>query len=175
MRPVPPRVRTADAGAPAAYAAAAPAASVTRTGCEVVVSQAPLGTRLKDTAARARAPWLMFLRPGVVLDSGWTEELTRLVEHAELSGTPDARAAVFRRSAPLNAMRSPLLDALDAIKLALGARPSPDQGLIIFGRLYERLGGHRGDAADAETDLLARLGRKRIVVLKSGATKLVAN
>jgi len=37
MRPVPPRVRTADAGAPAAYAAAAPAASVTRTGCEVVV------------------------------------------------------------------------------------------------------------------------------------------
>jgi hypothetical protein len=46
---------------------------------------------------------------------------------------------------------------------------SPDQGLVISRRLYDELEGHRDKAADPEADLIARLGRRRILMLRSGA------
>jgi hypothetical protein len=45
---------------------------------------------------------------------------------------------------------------------------SPDQGLVISRRLYDELGGHRDAANDPEADLLARLGRRRVLMLRSG-------
>ena len=57
---------------------------------------------------------------------------------------------------------------------ALGARPDPQQGLLISKKLYERFGGHRGGDADPERGLLRRLGGRRIVMLRSG-TKLAAD
>ena len=143
-------------------------------GCEAVVLHAPLGARLKEAAARSRAPWLMFLQPGVMLDTGWMDETTRFIEQADLAGSSDTLAAVFRRSAPLAAKASPLREGLSMIKLALFGRPSPTQGLLILRRLYDRLGGHRGDDANTETDLLGRLGRKRTVTLRTGAVKVIA-
>jgi hypothetical protein len=50
---------------------------------------------------------------------------------------------------------------------ALGARPRPEQGLLIAKEFYAALGGHSETAADAETDLIARIGRRRIVRLPS--------
>jgi hypothetical protein len=41
--------------------------------------------------------------------------------------------------------------------------------LLIAKRLYERLGGHFGEDADPEKKLLRRLGRRRIVMLRSRA------
>ena len=63
-----------------------------------------------------------------------------------------------------------LIEALTLLRLALGGRPKPQQGLIIARHLYDALGGHR-DHADPEADLLRRLGR-RIVVLRGGAAQL---
>ena len=56
-------------------------------GCEIAVSDAPLGARLKKAAATARGTWLMFLRPGVVLDGSWVEEAARAIDTAILRGT----------------------------------------------------------------------------------------
>jgi hypothetical protein len=42
-------------------------------------------------------------------------------------------------------------------------------------RLYDELGGHRAAAADPETDLLRRLGRRRIVLLRSATLHAPAN
>jgi hypothetical protein len=49
---------------------------------------------------------------------------------------------------------------------ALGARPRPQQGLLISKTLYETLGGHHGDG-NPESSFLRRLGRRRIVMLRS--------
>ncbi|HUI95228.1 MAG TPA: glycosyltransferase, partial [Xanthobacteraceae bacterium] len=68
-------------------------------GCAIMVSGAPLAARLKAAAGAARGSWLMFLRPGVVLDAAWVEEATRLIEDAALRGIVEAQAAVFRRAA----------------------------------------------------------------------------
>jgi glycosyltransferase involved in cell wall biosynthesis len=127
-------------------------------GCNFIALDGTTAQRLKTAAAKARAPWLLFLRPGTLLDAPWTGDVQRFLE---LTARPD-RAAVFRRGAP---MQSGLREALSLLAGALGARPRPDQGLLIAKEFYSALGGHSETAADAETDLIRRIGRRRIVRL----------
>src|ERR1700692_1911590 len=54
-------------------------------GCRYIASNAPVGARLRAAAADARAPWLLFLRPGVVPDATWIDEVRRFVHDSELS------------------------------------------------------------------------------------------
>jgi hypothetical protein len=139
-------------------------------GCRFVARPAPLGERLNSATALARAPWLMFLQPGVVPDSTWIDEAARFMQQAQAAEGGTARAAVFR---PAPAGRSAIVEGLALIAAALIVRAMPAQGLLISKRLYEELGGHRADRADPESDLLRRLGRRRIVMLRCGAN--VAN
>jgi glycosyltransferase involved in cell wall biosynthesis len=129
-------------------------------GCNFFVLDDTTARRLKTAARKARARWLLFLRPGTILDAPWTGDARRFVE---LTARPDS-AAVFRRGAP---MQSGLRDALSLLASALGARPRPEQGLLIAKEFYVALGGHSETAADAETDLIRRIGRRRIVRLPS--------
>jgi hypothetical protein len=136
-------------------------------GCDIVVSRAPLATRLKSAASTAKGTWLLFLRPGVVLDAAWLEEVTRVVENAVMRGTVDTHAAVFRRAPPDTAEPLPR-QLLGVLATALHG-PHPDQGLLISRQAYDRIGGHRAEAADPERDLLRRLGRRRIATLRTAA------
>jgi len=129
-------------------------------GCGLVVAPGPLGLRLKTAVAQARAPWLLFLRPGIVLETPWIGETTSFIERA----VPGIRAAVFRRGAPA---QSGVREALSLLATALGARPRPEQGLIISQDFYRQVGGHSEQAADPETDLIRRIGRRRIAALSS--------
>jgi glycosyltransferase involved in cell wall biosynthesis len=137
-------------------------------GCDIVVSRAPLAARLKSAAASARGTWLLFLRPGVVLDAAWLEEVARVVETAVLRGTVGTHAAVFRRAPPDPG--EPLARQIFAMIAAALRGPDPDQGLLISRQCYDRVGGHRPDAADPERDLVRRLGRRHIVTLRTAAT-----
>ena len=134
-------------------------------GCEFLKLDQPLGARLSAAAKAARGPWLLFLRPGIVLDPRWVGETRRFIELTRDS----ERAAVFRRGA---AAPSPLRDALTQALAALGAKPRPEQSLLISRRFYDALGGYRADANDPEADLVLRIGRKRITRL---ATAVHAN
>jgi glycosyltransferase involved in cell wall biosynthesis len=136
-------------------------------GCELMWSDAPLAARLRSAAAAARGNWLMFLRPGVVLDPSWVEEAARTIDHAVRRGTAGSQAAVFRRAADADFGLSRQLIALLA---AAWRGPCPEQGLLISRAAYERLGGHRDGVADPEADLLRRIGRRRIMTLRSAAT-----
>ena len=155
-------VIVADAGSNDATAMIADAA-----GCRIDVMRAPLGRRLRQAAAGARATWLLFLRPGAVPDWTWIEETRRFIEQAELSGRADARAAAFRRIGEAETFGSAIVEGLGLIAAALGAQPRPQQGLLISTTLYQQIGGHRGEDADPERALLRRLGRGRIVMLRS--------
>jgi glycosyltransferase involved in cell wall biosynthesis len=159
-------VIVADAGSTDATAEVADMA-----GCELIVSKAPLALRLQEAAQRARAKWLMFLRPGVVLDATWIEEACLFVEQTEGKRPADMQAAVFRRAPAVVDSRPFVIEALAILRYALSRRPHPEQGLLICKRLYDKLGGHRGDMADPEADLLVRLGRKRTIMLRSSAVK----
>jgi hypothetical protein len=133
-------------------------------GCRMVASADPLATRLRTTAAGARAGWLMFLRPGIVPDRLWADETMRFIEASDGS-----QAAVFRPATAPAGERPLIFDALALLRAALGGRPRPEQGLVIAKSLYESLGGHRDNEANPESALIGRLGR-RIVILRSGAS-----
>ena len=135
-------------------------------GCEILTSKAPLGVRLRDATAKAKASWVMFLRPGVVLDAAWVEEAGRFIGQAEMRGAPEAAAAVFR---PVAGTERPLLlEAWSLVRLALSAKTAAEQGLIVSKVLYDQVGRHR-DVNDPEKDLLTRIGRRRLTLLRSRA------
>jgi glycosyltransferase involved in cell wall biosynthesis len=157
-------VIVADAGSSDATTLIADAA-----GCRVDVTPAPRGCRLRQAAASARAAWLLFLQPGAVPDWTWIEETRRFIEHTELSGHSNARAAAFRRTGDADTLGSAVMEGLGLIAAALGAQPRPQLGLLISKTLYERFGGHLGEDADPEGKFLRRLGRRRIVMLRSRA------
>ena len=52
---------------------------------------------------------------------------------------------------------------------ALGARPRPQQGLLIARKFYDALGGHSEAAADPEAELVRRIGRRRLITLPAKA------
>jgi hypothetical protein len=135
-------------------------------GCKFMVVQGLLCQPLKAAAAAARAPWLLFLRPGIVLDAAWIGEARRFVERS----AKESGAAVFRRAAPGQVGLSELWALVAA---ALGAPPRPEQGLLVGHQFYDAIGGHCESAADPETDLIRRIGRRRITTLAAAAVRLV--
>ncbi len=126
-------------------------------GCRFLLSEEPLGARLRAAAGIARGEWLMFLRPGIVPGSNWIDETIAFVQQA----TDQPRAAVF--AAEING----LLTRLSRIVSPL---PHPEQGLILRKSFYDELGGHQPSANDPEADLLRRIGRSRLITLRATVT-----
>ena len=130
-------------------------------GCRFLVQPRGLrGARLAAAAATARADWLWFLTPGSVPEPGWLEATERFIRTHD-GDTASAQAAVLGRRSAGTGLR----EAFRLLTAALGARPDPQQGLLIHKSLYRSLGGHDPTSAEPETALLRTLGRKRIEVL----------
>ena len=123
-------------------------------GCQFQSSDAPLGQRLKGAVAASRGGWLLFLPAGSVPDMSWVEAVQSHIAQGNVD-----RAAAFRANAP---------GLFGALRASLGRR-KPEHGLLIARRSYDALGGHdAGD--DADTALLRKLGRRRIVTLSAAVT-----
>ena len=132
-------------------------------GCRFMAFKGTRAAALAAGARQARAPWLMFLHAGAVLDSGWIEETAQFVERVSAGGKP--RAGIFRYA------RSPYADPRlsDGIKYLarMIAGPSAEQGLLIARDHYERLGGYAPDGRRPEARLLRQLGRSSRTLLRS--------
>ncbi len=116
-----------------------------------------LGAGSSAAAATARGEWLMFLRPGIVPGPSWIDETIAFVQQAT-----DQRAAAFAME--INGVVAWLSRAFSSL-------PRAEQGLILRRSFYDELGGHRADAADAEADLLRRIGRRRLATLRTTVTR----
>src|SRR3954453_23340878 len=132
-------------------------------GCRFMAFEGTRAAALAAGARQARSPWLMFLHPGAVLDSGWNEETTQFIQGVPASGRP--RDGIFRYA------RSPYSDSGFRDGLKFVARmitgPSAEQGLLIARDHYERLGGYRPDSRRSEARLLRQLGRSARTTLRS--------
>jgi hypothetical protein len=132
-------------------------------GCHFLPFKGTRAAALAAGARQARAPWLMFLHAGAVLDSGWIEETSQFIQNVSSSSRP--RAGIFRYA------RSPYAESQwsDGFKFVarMIAGPSAEQGLLIARDHYERLGGYAPDARRSEAKLLRRLGRSSRTMLRS--------
>jgi glycosyltransferase involved in cell wall biosynthesis len=133
-------------------------------GCRFLSLPGPPGARLSAAAQQARGAWLLFLQPGAVLDPEWVAEVERFLMGA---GGGKRIAATFRTQR--NEERSLSAQFLGLLRQALGARPRPEQGLLLTKADYSRLGGHTDDTPNPASALLRRIGRQRIVVLRAAA------
>jgi hypothetical protein len=133
------------------------------SGCRFLRFEGPRSAALAAGAKQARSPWLMFLRPGAVLDTGWIEETSQFMQAVALSGRP--RAAIFRYARSHYA-ETGLRDRLHLLARKLRG-PLADQGLLIARDHYERLGGYAPDDPRSEARLLRQLGRSSRAMLRS--------
>lgn len=133
-------------------------------GCRFLALPGSLAARLSAAAKEARGPWLLFLRPGAVLDADWVADVERFLMSAADEGA--AKAAAFRPQAADG--RSVWRQLLQLLRQACGGAPSPDHGLLLPKTTYEKYGGHGVAGDDPERQLIRRIGRRNIALLRSG-------
>ena len=143
-------------------------------GCHFLKGPHDPGARLRAAAQQARGAWLLFLDPAAILPEGWMREVRAFVETMERSGLAEKRAATFRLGYEGFGLTPRLAETAAAARLAVIGRPRPEQGLLIARRFYDRLGGH-GDGKKAQERLLARIGRRELVTLRTRIVLAAAN
>jgi len=139
-----------------------------QAGARVIVSQPGRGCQLRAGADAARFGWLLFLHGDTVLEPGWEHELGAFIERVEMGRHPEA-AAVFRFALDDTGLAPRIVERGVALRTTALRLPYGDQGLAMSRRLYDRLGGFRDVPLMEDVDMIRRLGRARIAVLRSKA------
>lgn len=139
-------------------------------GCEFEVLAKGEGARFAHGARLARkSPWLLFLNASTVLEPGWHQDVQNFIERVERSGQTNRCAAAFRLKLDAFGFGARLSEFGALVRSRVLAMPNGDQGLLISRRFYEELGGHRDLPGMADLDLVRRIGRNRIRLLRSSA------
>lgn len=103
-------------------------------GCEFLSGPVDEVARRKLAARAARGSWLLFVRPGAVLEEGWTREVRGFIDRS-VHGR-GARAATFRLAVEGAGLWPRLSEIAAATRFAFMRRTRDDQGLLIDKRVY---------------------------------------
>ncbi|HKY17790.1 MAG TPA: glycosyltransferase [Rhizomicrobium sp.] len=135
-------------------------------GAHIVHARKGRGSQLAEGAAMAKSDWLLFLHPQTALEPGWELEAESFIDQA-LMERP--RAAVFRFALEDFGGEARRAEAKASLRTSLFALPYGDQGLLIPKRLYQKVGGYRALTDMEDADMVRRIGRRRLVSLRSRA------
>jgi glycosyltransferase involved in cell wall biosynthesis len=116
--------------------------------------------------ALARSDWFLFLHPETALEPGWDSEAESFLHQAR-PGRPAAAVFKFAREEFGSSARR--AEARAALRAAVFGLAYGDQGLLIPRRLYQKIGGYRALPAMEDIDIVRRIGRRRLVRLRSRA------
>lgn len=136
-------------------------------GCRLLEAPRGRGTQLKAGGEAARGDWLLFLHADTVLAEGWWREAATFMAREQSGG--QARAAAFTFVLADEGVRPRMLERLVALRCALFALPYGDQALLVPRTLYRALGGYRELPLMEDVELVRRIGRRRLVMLRSAA------
>ncbi len=145
------------------------------TGCDLMAGSGGAWARCAIGAAAAqRGDFLMFLRPGVLLDPGWESDFQAMVERRLRHG--DSRfAAVFRLASDDDTLGGSLKHYLLRLFGRCAGVTYPDQGLIISRGYFRELGGFARRDGLAGVDLIRRVGRRRLLRLRTPVVRVISD
>jgi glycosyltransferase involved in cell wall biosynthesis len=138
-------------------------------GAHLVHARNNRSEQMIKAAAVAKSDWLLFLHPQTALEPGWEVEAESFIDQAVMERP---RAAVFRFALEDFGGEARRAEAKANMRSALFALPYGDQGLLIPKRLYLKLGGYRALTDVEDADLVRRIGRRRLVFLRSRAINI---
>lgn len=137
-------------------------------GATVLAATPSRGGQLDLGARSARMPWLLFLHADTVLEPGWEREAADFMQRVD--GQPHApMAASFCYKLDDTGLAPRWLEAMVRLRCWLFALPFGDQGLLMPRRLYQDLGGYAPLPIMEDVDIVRRLGRRRLAMLRSCA------
>lgn len=142
-------------------------------GAEFIRAPKGRGAQLAAGADAARSDWLLFLHADTVLQAGWEQEAASFMERVD-SGKRPPTAAAFSFALDDFGARPRFVEKMVALRCALFRMPYGDQGLLIPRRLYASLGGYRPLPLMEDVDFARRLGRRRLVMMRSRAVTSAA-
>jgi glycosyltransferase involved in cell wall biosynthesis len=138
-------------------------------GAHIVGAGKNRSAQLIAGAELARSDWILFLLPESALEPGWEVEAESFMAQA-MPERP--RAATFRFAVEDFGGEARRAEAKANLRAWLLALPYGDQGLLIPRRLYRKLGGYRALARLEDADLVRRIGRRRLVLLRARAVNV---
>ena len=136
------------------------------TGAHITKGGKTRGERLNAGARSARSDWLLFLHPETALEPGWEAEVESFLSRVTLE---HPRAATFRFAVDDFGSSARRREIYAALRCWLFGLPYGNQGLLIPKRLYQKLGGYRELNSFEDADMVRRIGRRRLVMLRSRA------
>jgi rSAM/selenodomain-associated transferase 2 len=137
-------------------------------GATIVHAARGRGVQLAAGAAQARFPWLLFLHADTVLADGWHREAQTFIERVDAGHRPRS-AAAFRFALDDLGFKPRALESLVTWRCTLFRLPYGDQGLLLPQALYREVGGHKPMPLMEDVDLVRRLGRQRMAILRTEA------
>lgn len=137
-------------------------------GAQFLKCERGRGNQLSAGADSARSDWLLFVHADTVLQPGWEQEASVFMERVD-SGARPVAAASFSFALDDFGAKPRMLEAIVNLRCALFRFPYGDQGLLIPKRLYKTVGGYRPLPLMEDVDLVRRLGRKQLVMMRSKA------
>jgi rSAM/selenodomain-associated transferase 2 len=137
-------------------------------GADLLKVEPGRGGQMAAGARKARSEWLLFLHADTLLQPGWEQEAVAFMERVD-SGERPLAAAAFQFALDDYGFKPRLLENLVGLRCTLLRFPYGDQGLLIPRRLYDEVGGHKPLPLMEDVDLVRRLGRRRMVMLRSRA------
>jgi rSAM/selenodomain-associated transferase 2 len=137
-----------------------------QAGAEIVRCERGRGRQLIAGAAAARSPWLLFLHADSVLEAGWEREASAFIGRVDAGERP-LSAAAFGFALDDLGFKPRMIEGGVALRCTLLRLPYGDQALLIPRRLYEEIGGFRPLPLMEDVDIVRRLGRRRVVILRA--------
>ena len=129
--------------------------------CGATVTAAPRGrgSQMAAGIAATTSPWVLLLHADTRLQPGWREAAA-----AHMDVQP-GKAAHFRLALDSDDPQARRLERMVAWRCRVLGLPYGDQGLLIHRDLLATVGGMRPLPLMEDVDLVARLGRRRLVGL----------
>jgi glycosyltransferase involved in cell wall biosynthesis len=135
-------------------------------GAHIVAADRSRGAQMAAGAGAARSDWILFLHPETALEQGWEVEVESFL-HQAMPERP--RAAAFRFALEDFGAGARRAEARAAFRSWFLALPYGDQGLLMPRRLYKKVGGYRDLVRLEDADIVRRIGRRRLVMLRGRA------